>query len=77
MTEITGGGGVRPPPSADSRADSMACAMTDRQTLAEQRRSIADTANIKSLRVVNHVLLALDQIKCLQGERTSGGTDDG
>jgi hypothetical protein len=56
MTETTSGGGGRPSPSspaeatgtatprAASRADSMACAMTDRQTLAVQSKSIPVTA---------------------------------
>jgi hypothetical protein len=46
-------------PRAASRADSMACAMTDRQALAVQRRRIAGTANIQSLTVITRVLFAL------------------
>jgi hypothetical protein len=88
MAEITSGGGRRSPastpaeatlavtPRAASRADSMACAMTDRQTLAVQRRRTADTANIQSLTVVIHVLLALVRNECLSIERNSGRTDD-
>ena len=73
MTETTSGGGGRPPPSSPaeatgtatphlaSRADSMACAMTDRQTLAVQSRRISDIATIQSRKVKTRVLLARNQ----------------
>ena len=70
MTETTSGGGGRPLPSrpaeatgtatprAASRADSRACAMTERQALAVQSRRIAVTVVIQSLTVNIRVLLA-------------------
>jgi hypothetical protein len=82
MTAITSGGGCQPRPSspaeatgvvtprAANRADSMAWAMTDRQTFAVQSRRISVTVAIQSLIVNIRVRLA-------RNRRESGGTEDG